>query len=70
MFVVWPPPYTKGNETLSISAGKLDNENDREHLGEASTRAPLAHGDGLGLSTKFPDWELDPRVTFPCVGLQ
>jgi hypothetical protein len=49
---------------------KLNSGDDMDHQREAKIGAPLACGEGLGLSTKLLDWELDPHVCFACMGLQ
>ena len=67
MVVVWPPPCTGGNKAHDISArslivktaGSIQERLAGRHVGD-----PLAHGEGPGLSTELPDWELGPCEGF------
>ena len=67
VFVVWPPPYTKGNKARDGSveilivktAGSIQERFAVRHIGD-----PLARGEGLRLSTELPDQELGPCERF------
>ena len=67
MFVVWPPPCTEGNKAYGGSVGSLIVKTAgavRERLARRHTGDPLAHGEGLRLSTELPDRELGPCEGF------
>ena len=65
--MVWPPPCTEGNKAHGGLAGSLIVKtvgSIRERLVERHIEDPLAHGEGLGLSTELPDRELGPCEGF------
>ena len=67
MFVVWPPPCTRGDKGRGVSAGNLIVETAgsiRERLARRHVGDPLAYGEGPRLSTELPDWELSPCEGF------
>ena len=67
MIVVWPPSCTGGNKAHDVSAGSLIVKTARsiqERLARRHVRDPLAHGEGLRLSTELPDRELGPCEGF------
>ena len=67
MFVVWPPPCTRGNKTHGVSVGSLIVKMRgavRERLAGRHTEDPLARGEGPGLSTELLDQELGPCEGF------
>ena len=67
MFVVWSPPCTGGNKARDVLAGSLIVKtvgSIRERLVERHIEDPLAHGEGLRLSTKLPDRGLGPCERF------
>ena len=67
MFMVWPPPCTRGNKARGVSAGSLivkTAESIRERLAERHVGDPLARGEGPRLSTELPDRELGPCEEF------
>jgi hypothetical protein len=63
-FVSQPPPCIGGNEARSVFDQKLDSGDGRERPRGAGNRAPLAHGEGLRLSTELLD-----RGAWPSRGL-
>jgi hypothetical protein len=68
VFVVWPPPCTWGRQGPQHFSWKLDSEERgaiQEKLVGRHIGDPLAHGEGLRLSTELLDRKLGP-----CEGLQ
>jgi hypothetical protein len=63
-FVSWPPQCTGGNEARDIFGQKLVSGDGGERPRGAGSGAPLAHGEGLRLSTKLLD-----RGAWPSRGL-
>ena len=62
MFVVWPPPYTRGNKAHGVLARSLIVKRRgaiQKRLVGRHTGDPLARGEDPGLSTELPDRELD-----------
>jgi hypothetical protein len=53
VFVVQPPPCTRENEACSVSAGSSIVKTMGSVREEAGSRAPLACGEGLHLSTEL-----------------
>ena len=67
MFVVWPPPCTRGDKTRGVSAGSLIVKTAgsiRERLAGRHVGDPLTRGEGPRLSTELPDQELGPCEGF------
>ena len=63
VFVVRPPPCTKGNKAHGVLAESLIVKTAgsiRERLAGRHIRDPLARGEGPRLSTELPDQELGP----------
>ena len=61
--MVWPPQCIEGNKVYGSLAGSLIVKMAGSGLGEACQKAhrdPLAHGEGLRLSTELFYWELGP----------
>ena len=61
MFVVWPPPCTRGNKARGILAGSLIVKTAgsiRERLVGRHVGNPLASGEDPRLSTELPNREL------------
>ena len=67
MFVVWPPPCTRGNKAHDILARSLivkTAESIQERLVGRHVGDPLVRGEGSRLSTELPDRELGPCEGF------
>ena len=67
MFVVWPPPCTRGNKARGVLVGSLIVKTAgsiRERLVGRHVRDPLAHGEGPRLSMELPNQELGPCKGF------
>jgi hypothetical protein len=63
-FVSRPPQCTEGNETRGVFGRKLDSGDGGERPRGAGSRAPLARGEGMRLSTELLD-----RGAWPSHGL-
>jgi hypothetical protein len=65
---VWSPLCIGGNNARGVSTGSSIVKEAGSVRKEARSRAPIACGEGLWLSTELLLSVLGPRVGFPCVG--
>ena len=67
VFVVWPPPRTRGNKAHGVLAGSLivkTTGSIRERLAGRHVGDPLVRGEGPRLSKELPNQELGPCKGF------
>ena len=73
VFVVWPPPCTRGNKARGVLAGSLIVKtmgSIRERLAGRHVGDPLARGEEPKLSIESSSRKLGPLRGIPCEGLQ